>query len=49
MNLEKIEHDLIDEVKLTNIEAKIFLLVTLNGKMNPEQIASELEIGRAHV
>ena len=44
MNLEKIEHDLIDEVKLTNIEAKIFLLVTLNGKMTPEKIASELGI-----
>ena len=42
MNLDKIEHDLIHEVKLEPIEAKIFLLVTTKGKMSADRIASEL-------
>lgn len=44
LNLDKIEHDLINEVKLSSIEAKMFLLVTITGKMNVDQIASELKI-----
>ena len=42
MNLDKIEHDLINEVKLNPIEAKTFLLITTKGKMNATQIAQEL-------
>jgi predicted transcriptional regulator len=42
MNLDKIEHDLIHEVRLAPIEAKMFLLLTTKGKMNTTQIAQEL-------
>lgn len=42
MNLDKIEHDLINEVKLNPTETKMFLLVTTKGKMNTTQIAQEL-------
>jgi predicted transcriptional regulator len=42
MNLGKIEHDLVSEVKLEPIEAKVFLLVTTQGKMSVPKIASEL-------
>ncbi len=42
MNLDKIEHDLIHEVKLSPLEAKVFLLVTTKGKMNASQIGEEL-------
>lgn len=44
MNLDKIERDLIDEIKLEPLEAKVFLLVTTRGKMSIEKIASELGI-----
>jgi len=44
LNLEKIEQDLINEVKLSPIEAKVFLLVTTTGKMNASQIATKLKI-----
>lgn len=44
MNFEKIEKDLINEVKLSSIEAKVFLLITTKGKMSTEQIANELGI-----
>lgn len=42
MNLDKIEHDLINEVKLNPIEAKMFLLITTKGRMGTTQIAQEL-------
>lgn len=45
MNLDKIEHDLINEVKLNPTEAKIFLLITTKGKMSTTQIAQELGLG----
>jgi len=44
MNYEKIKHDLISEVRLTNSQAEVFLLVTLNGKMSVSQISKSLEI-----
>lgn len=44
LNLDKIEHDLIHEVKLSPVEAKVFLLVTLSGKMSVDKIASELKL-----
>lgn len=42
MSLNNIENDLIKEIKLSPIEAKVFLLVTTKGKMNSEEIASTL-------
>ena len=44
MNYEKIKDDLISEVRLTKIQAEVFLLVTLNGKMPVSQISKSLEI-----
>jgi len=44
MNYEKIKNDLISEVQLTNSQAEVFLLVTLNGKMSVSQISKSLEI-----
>lgn len=42
MNLDKIEYDLIHEIKLSPVEAKVFLLVTTKGKMNVGQIGTDL-------
>ncbi|MFY9299975.1 MAG: hypothetical protein WAO91_02125 [Candidatus Nitrosotenuis sp.] len=44
MSLEKIERDLVDHIRLSPIEAKVFLLVTTKGKMDAKQIASDLGI-----
>jgi len=44
MNYEKIKNDLMIEVRLTNSQAEVFLLVTLNGKMSVSQISKSLEI-----
>ncbi len=44
MNYEKIKNDLMLEVRLTNSQAEVFLLVTLNGKMPVSQIFKSLEI-----
>ena len=44
MSLSRIESDLINEVKLDPIEAKMFLLVTTKGKKNVSQIALDLGI-----
>ena len=44
MNYKKIKNDLISEVRLTNSQAEVFLLVTLNGKMSVRQISESLEI-----
>ena len=44
MNYEKIKNDLISEVRLTNSQSEVFLLVTLNGKMSVSQISKSLEI-----
>ena len=44
MNYEKIKNDLMLEVRLTNSQAEVFLLVTLNGKMPVSQISKSLEI-----
>ncbi len=40
----KIEKDLISEIKLTPIQAKVFLLITCNGKMTPTKISESLQI-----
>lgn len=44
MNYSKIENDLISEIHLEPIHAKIFLLVTCYGKMSPEIIGHRLKI-----
>ena len=44
MDLSKIEKDLISEIKLSNIQAKIFLLIVTKGKMKTEQFGNALNI-----
>jgi hypothetical protein len=38
------ENDLINEIKLSPMEAKVFLLVTTTGKMYADKIATALKI-----
>ena len=40
----QIEKNLISEIKLTDIQAKIFLLVVTKGKMSAKQISEKLQI-----
>ena len=40
----KIENDLVSEIKLEPIQAKVYLLVTCYGKMSSEEIAEKLKI-----
>lgn len=40
----KIENDLISEIRLNSIQAKVYLLVTCYGKMTPQIIAEKLKI-----
>jgi DNA-binding Lrp family transcriptional regulator len=50
IDLEKIEHDLISEIKLKPLEAKLFLLVTLEGKKtSAETISERLKISKEEV
>ena len=44
LNHSQIEKILISEIKLTEIQAKIFLLVVSKGKMSSKQISENLEI-----
>ena len=44
LNHSQIEKILISEIKLTEIQAKIFLLVVTKGKMSSKQISENLEI-----
>ena len=44
MNYEKIKNDLISEIRLTQSQAEVFLLVTIKGKMPANKIAEFLEI-----
>ena len=44
MNYEKIKNDLISEIKITQSQAEVFLLVTLGGKMPASQISKSLKI-----
>lgn len=46
MDLSKIEKDLISLVKLTKLQAKIFLLIVIEGKMNSEKISNKLGISK---
>ena len=44
LDLEKIEKDLISEIRLSSIQAKAFLLVVTEGKMTAEKLAQKLKI-----
>ncbi len=44
LDYSQIEKNLISEIKLTYIQAKIFLLIVINGKMPIKQIAERLQI-----
>lgn len=44
MDLSKIENDLISEIKLTQIQAKMFLLIVTEGKMTVDVVAKKLGI-----
>ncbi len=44
MDFSQIEKDLISEIKLTSIQAKVFLLITTEGKMSPKKISENLDI-----
>ena len=44
MNYEKIKNDLISEIRLSESQAEVFLLVTLGGKMSASQISESLKI-----
>ena len=44
LDYSQIEKTLISEIKLTDIQAKIFLLIVTRGKMSAKQISENLEI-----
>ena len=44
MKLSEITQTLVSEIKLTEIQAKIFLHVVLHGQMNTSKISNELNI-----
>jgi len=43
-DFSQIENLLVSEIRLSSIQARIFLLVVTHGKMNAENIAKQLEI-----
>ena len=43
-DFSQIEDLLVSEIRLSSIQARIFLLVVTHGKMNAENIAKQLEI-----
>ncbi len=48
MMYSRIENDLISEIKLEPIQAKVYLLVTCYGKMSSTKIAEKLKISLDH-
>ena len=44
MKLSEITQTLVSEIKLTEIQAKIFLHIVLHGQMNTSKISNELNI-----
>ena len=45
VDFSQIENLLVSEIKLSPIQARIFLLVVTHGRINAENIAKQLEIG----
>ena len=43
-DFSQIEGLLVSEIRLSSIQARIFLLIVVHGKMNAENIAKQLEI-----
>jgi predicted transcriptional regulator len=44
MDISKIQNDLISEIKLSEIQAKIFLFLVTNGKTSVEKIGHKFDI-----
>ncbi len=44
MDLEQVEKELISEIQLTDIQAKVFLLLVTKGKMTYQKISEMLKI-----
>jgi len=44
MDSSKLENDLVSELKLSTLQAKVYLLVTCYGKMSSEIISQKLKI-----
>jgi len=44
LDLKQIEDTLISEIRLSQIQAKIFLQIVMDGKMDSKEIAKKLEI-----
>ena len=44
MSFSGIENDLVSQIRLEPIQAKVYLLVTCYGKMTPEAIAEKLKL-----
>ena len=44
MELSQITKTLVSEIKLTEVQAKIFLHIVINGQMNTSKIANDLKI-----
>lgn len=44
MNSSKLEHDLISQIKLNRVQARVFLLITCYGKMSSTTISKKLKI-----
>ena len=44
MELSKIEKDLISIIKLTKLQAKLFLMIVIEGKMTSQKICNKLGI-----
>ena len=44
MDLSQITKTLVSEIKLTEIQAKIFLHIVIHGRMNINQISNDLDI-----
>ena len=45
MDASKLEDDLVSEIKLEPLQAKVYLLVNCHGKMSSREIARKLGIG----
>ena len=44
MNSSKLENDLVSELKLDPVQAKVYLLITCYGKMSADLISQKLKI-----
>ena len=47
MDLKKIEDDLISEIKLSSLQAKIFLFITTEGKQSVQQISKKFNLSES--